>query len=60
MSRETENRIQRLEDHMTQMLQAFLAVVERLDALEGRNNAVLEGDEIPARNGKIKGKKTHG
>ena len=60
---ETENRLQKLENSVMQAMQAIMAMSERLDALEGQDNAVIEGDSVtpaPARNGKIKGKKTHG
>ena len=51
--------MQEVKAHVMQVIGVLNAVAERVDALEGHPNAVVEGDEIrPAKNGKIKAK-TH-
>lgn len=52
-----ENQIAMLQTQMTQVIAAINAMAERIEGLEGHDNAVIEGDEVQPKatqNGKLR------
>jgi hypothetical protein len=59
MTIKTEVEVRELQEQMRNVITALNALIEWKERQEAENNAVIEGNIEPARNGQIKAKKAH-